>query len=297
MTNDGTQLENLVADVERRLMPGFDVELHRKFYNDDGVQIAEFDIVITGDLGSSKIHWLIECRDREDAAPVSWIEQLVGRRQRFGIDRVFAVSTSGFSPGAIEFAAREHIILRTVDDITLIPDAFVVRDITDLTDDDIAVGLSVSFINIADDERYSVPLDDLKIFHHGVPTDAGDFFMGDLEKTEIFLERSPTIATVELPTYVHTAVLDATYNGLSLKLRSLTAPLHVTKQSFPGKLLLAQQYSEDSRIIGQVGEYEFETRDGRQLATIQVTFDSDGKQHVAAILPDGSPLSRSFTIS
>lgn len=117
MTSDGKQLEALVAFVEKTLLPGgFKVTTNERVFNDEGVQIAEFDIEIRGQVGSTEIAWLIECRDRPTSgpAPGSWIEQLVGRRTRFGFNKVTAVSTTGFAAGATEFALAQGIELREV---------------------------------------------------------------------------------------------------------------------------------------------------------------------------------------
>lgn len=117
MKSDGKQLESLVAFVEEKLVPsGFSVTKNERIYNDEGVQIAEFDIEICGKVGSTEISWLIECRDRpaSGAAPGSWIEQLVGRRTRFGFNKVTAVSTTGFTTGAAEFALAEGVEIREV---------------------------------------------------------------------------------------------------------------------------------------------------------------------------------------
>lgn len=85
-------------------------------FNDEGIQIAEFDIEIRGKVGSTNIAWLIECRDRpgHGRMPASWIEQLVGRRMRFGFNKVTAVSTTGFATGAVDFARTQGIELREV---------------------------------------------------------------------------------------------------------------------------------------------------------------------------------------
>ena len=83
---DGQQLEQWVAMIESHLSPkGFTVERRTPVRNDAGVQIAEFDIVIRGPIGTTEVAWLIECRDRpsEGPAPGGWIEHLVGRRSRF----------------------------------------------------------------------------------------------------------------------------------------------------------------------------------------------------------------------
>jgi len=72
MSPDGKQLEALVAFVEEALVPpGFEVKANSRVFNDEGVQIAEFDIEIRGKVGSTTIAWLIECRDRpgQGAAP------------------------------------------------------------------------------------------------------------------------------------------------------------------------------------------------------------------------------------
>lgn len=117
MATDGKRLENLVAFVEQELLPpGFVVKSNERVFNDEGVQIAEFDIEVHGKVGTTTISWLIECRDRpgHGAAPGSWIEQLVGRRTRFGFNKVTAVSTTGFAPGAVDFAKQQGIELREV---------------------------------------------------------------------------------------------------------------------------------------------------------------------------------------
>ncbi len=125
MKTDGKHLEALVSFVEKTLLPhGFDVKTNNRVFNDEGVQIAEFDIEVRGKVGSTDITWLIECRDRPScgAAPGSWIEQLVGRRSRFGFNKVTAVSTTGFATGASEFAKSEGIEIRQVKELS--PDEF-----------------------------------------------------------------------------------------------------------------------------------------------------------------------------
>ena len=54
----------------------------------------------------------------EGPAPASWIEQLKGRRSRFGFNKVTAVSTTGFSKAARDFAKREGIETREVKALT-----------------------------------------------------------------------------------------------------------------------------------------------------------------------------------
>jgi len=122
MSDSGKYLEQFVSQIEKILVPqGFTVELRESAFNNDGLQIAEFDIIIAGKVGSAPFKMLIECRDRPSSgsAPASWIEQLVGRRTRFNFDKVVAVSTTGFSDGAIEFASNSNIELRSVKTLNL----------------------------------------------------------------------------------------------------------------------------------------------------------------------------------
>ena len=114
---DGKQLEALVKFIESVLLPKeFEVEARERVLDDEGRQIAEFDVIIRGKVGSTEFTWLIECRDRPSSgpAPGSWIEQLVGRRDRFSLDKVTAVSTTGFASGVLEYAESKGIELREV---------------------------------------------------------------------------------------------------------------------------------------------------------------------------------------
>ena len=122
MKSDGKRLENLVAFVEQALLPiAFKVTTNDRVYNDEGVQIAEFDVHAIGKVGTTEFRWLIECRDRPASgpAPGSWIEQLVGRRKRFKFNKVTAVSTTGFAPGVTDFATAEGIELREVRNLSV----------------------------------------------------------------------------------------------------------------------------------------------------------------------------------
>jgi hypothetical protein len=117
MRKDGKALQDLAAFVERTLHPlGYDVVTNRLEYDAKGNLLAEFDIQFIGTHQNSGYKWLIECRDRpsDGKAPGSWIEQLVGRRSRFGFNKVTAVSSTGFAPGATDYAIAEDIEIKEV---------------------------------------------------------------------------------------------------------------------------------------------------------------------------------------
>ena len=117
MKNDGKFLENFVRKVEETFAGDtVKVESGKRIFDETGVQIAEFDLIVTGKIGSTNLCVLIECRDRPSvgAAEASWIEQMGGRRQAHGFSHVIAVSTTGFSPGAQAVAKKLNIELREV---------------------------------------------------------------------------------------------------------------------------------------------------------------------------------------
>jgi hypothetical protein len=121
MNNTGKSLEQLVKQIEEICLPkGLSISVDEQVFDEKGNQLAEFDIIISGKIGTTSFKWLIECRDRpsDGPAPGSWIEQLVGRRDRFALDKVIAVSTTGFARGAKGFAKQKGIELRSVEMIT-----------------------------------------------------------------------------------------------------------------------------------------------------------------------------------
>ena len=135
MSNTGKLLESFVQQIERLVLPeGCTISQREKVFNESGVQIAEFDIEITGKIGTTNFKWLIECRDRpsDGPAPGSWIEQLVGRRNRFKFDKVIAVSSTGFADSAVEYARDSGIEIRSVTkaDFDQIKPWFQLREMT-----------------------------------------------------------------------------------------------------------------------------------------------------------------------
>ena len=76
--------------------------------------------MVEGRLGTTDLKWLIECRARpsEGPAPCSWIQQLMGRRESLKLNKVSAVSTTGFASGVPELAEFGRIELREVRSLT-----------------------------------------------------------------------------------------------------------------------------------------------------------------------------------
>ena len=60
----------------------------------------------------------IECRLRRAPQDVTWIEELMGRRQSLEADAIVAVSASGFTVGARAKARRHGVIVRDFHELT-----------------------------------------------------------------------------------------------------------------------------------------------------------------------------------
>jgi hypothetical protein len=119
-TKKGARFEELIKQIEEITLPNNFEITSRKCIYDEGIQLAEFDIDILGNINGVEFKWLIECRDRpsEGPAPTAWIEQLIGRKQLYRYSTVTAVSTTGFSQGAERVAKRGNIDLRRTFEVT-----------------------------------------------------------------------------------------------------------------------------------------------------------------------------------
>jgi hypothetical protein len=268
---DGSVVERVVETIERALLPdGFKVERRQTVRAPDTNEIiAELDIVISGRLGSSAVSWLIECRDRptEGPAPASWIEQLSARRLRFDFDRVFAVSTTGFSRPAQEFASEAGIPLRTVRTI-----------------EDIGKDFGVESFKL---HHNVFELTGPVMFHGRVrrpPRPGPEPEIRALGGTE-FIQLSPFVVEQlrdrgALPTADGVEAIDFTY-GRRCHVRIGSEVLnHVVGFSVPGLLrttilegqaLAANVYAEDQRIIGKQGQFEWQTAWGPMKGTLTIT--------------------------
>lgn len=82
---------------------------------DNPGQLRQIDITIRRD---GKLTF-VECRDHQSRQDVQWIEELIGRRASLKADAIIAVSSSGFTAGALSKAKNYGIIacdLRTLTD-------------------------------------------------------------------------------------------------------------------------------------------------------------------------------------
>ena len=118
MPRKGRSLEKLVAFLEKTLGPqGIKVKSPDYIRGCISKSLREIDISLRSHTGSSEILVIIECRDRKGTEDVTWIEQLPSKREDVGAHKVVAVSSTGFSSGAINMAKVKDIELRTLEEI------------------------------------------------------------------------------------------------------------------------------------------------------------------------------------
>jgi Restriction endonuclease len=292
MSNSGTELELLVHEIEQHLLPQeCQVQLNKREFDKEGEQVAEFDIVITGRLGSSVIKWLVECRDRpsEGPAPGSWIEQLSARRRRFNFDKVIAVSTTGFSKNAQAFAESEGLNLRTVK-----------------TFRDIVTDLNVKEANFYAHEVTLGPVD-LSATHPEI-TDTKSLTSGELKlvnesKYVPFQNFVVDHARLDLAELAGSAcfrfefycdIVDAIINKEKRTLKALALPIQVDVHVYEAKLLTVNLYSEADEMIGRDATFCFELPTGRLNLRILFLNNFDGTQAVRFCPPENVP--EGFTV-
>ena len=81
---------------------------------DNPSQSRQIDVTIRRD---GKLT-LVECRHHQSRQDVQWIEGLMGRRVSLGADAAIAVSSSGFTSGALKKAQAQGIITRDLLELT-----------------------------------------------------------------------------------------------------------------------------------------------------------------------------------
>lgn len=292
MKNTGKKLELLIKEIEEHLLPeGFNIALNKRVFNEGGVQIAEFDIVITGRLGSSSIKWLIECRDRpsEGAAPGAWIEQLAGRKARFNFDQVIAVSTTGFAEGVESFADRVGIKLRTVKEITDIGSDFKIAEFNYIAQQVNVVGpIDVKPADPNDQHdkvEFSLPNIRFKLANEKDYQSIQDFVVKQVDLNPFNVSDNSKIRF----DFRYVGLLDMLINGEHIQITSLIIPVEFSTLLYTSKALTVKVYSEDDRVIGQEANFNFDLPTGSFTYRVLILDRPDGMQDIRFVVPENIP--------
>jgi hypothetical protein len=271
-----TELQSLIAGIEKYLLPdGFKVEPQRSTADDSGQQVADLEIRITGSLGSSNVLWVIECRDRpsEGPAPDLWIEQLIGRRDRFHFDKLFAVSTTGFSKAAIDLAKEKKIILRTVTRFTDIASDFKVQGIVYHIESMAFAGplrADLEYPNSAGDMDIKDPLLKLPGNSEFLPL---PLFVSRHPQNLFAINEKPGLFIFKFDGW-----LDFKSENRQFRVHNFVVPLHIEQIEKTSKALFATVYAEDAKPIWLEGEFEAETPKGKVKSRVQIFKNADGTE-------------------
>ena len=282
--NTGKDLESLVRRLEELLIPdGFDIGVNRRVLDDDGVQLAEFDIEIRSVAGLRSVSWLIECRDRpsQGAAPSSWIEQLVGRRELHHLDQVIAVSTTGFSEPAIRLARQANIVLRRVENVADLASDFRVVGFHLVT---CLGGGGTIQVDAEGHEDFEFNLRNLFVrpMNRADPLRFADFVCEQLGP-------SNGVDETRQVRIVHNEAIELRIGERTITARGLHADVEVTRQVLEGTALAAKQYSQEGLVIGQEGMFAWQLQNGLFRARIQVVKLGNGTESCRVELLDALP--------
>jgi Restriction endonuclease len=282
--NTGKDLEELVARLERLLCPdGFEVVVNRRILDDDGVQLAEFDVEIKSVAGRRSVNWLIECRDRPSAgpAPSAWIEQLVGRRELHQLDQVIAVSTTGFSIPATKLAESAGIVLRRVTSVIDLASDFKVA----------AFRLVISLCHAA---TFQINADGqcngdlrnlfLRRLDHTEPQRFVDFVYDAVHWAPEESERETGLVYI-----IQNEPMEFRIGEQSMLVRSFHAQVVMTRLVLAGTALAAKLYSQDDQVIGQEGLFTWTMPEGPFRARVQVVSLDNGKEACSVEFLDALP--------
>lgn len=86
--------------------------------NIDAIIRREIDVIIEKKVEGKVFRIAIECRDRTNKDDIQWIDCLIGKFKNLPVDRIIAVSKSGFSKNALKKAEASEIELRSLKEIS-----------------------------------------------------------------------------------------------------------------------------------------------------------------------------------
>jgi len=110
----GRELEELAARIKSLLHPTAEVQSPASVIDIDTGQPREIDVLVSIPSDPRHITIAVECRDRSARQDVTWIEQLIAKKESIGVDLLIAVSTSRFSEPALLKAGKRGVLIREV---------------------------------------------------------------------------------------------------------------------------------------------------------------------------------------
>jgi len=116
MSKESDDFEKQIARIHD-LLEGLDASVtwNDKISDPDNLtQFRQIDFTVR----KNDIFTIGECRFRKQPEDVKWIEELIGRRLSLNADKVIAVSSSGFTKGAVKKAYAHGVMIRNFFEIS-----------------------------------------------------------------------------------------------------------------------------------------------------------------------------------
>ena len=119
MPRRSNDFQRMIAEIYRQLAPtGARVSESALVRELSSGSYREVDVLIEHVVVDTDVVIAVECRDRRRPSDLVWIDELIGKYAHLPVDRVIAVSRSGFSDAARQKAKASRIELRTLDECT-----------------------------------------------------------------------------------------------------------------------------------------------------------------------------------
>lgn len=110
----GREFELLIARIKEMLHPEARVQSPARVPDRDTGEPREIDVGIWRQAEQGEIFIAVECRHRTAVQDVTWIEQLIAKKDSIGADLLIAVTSSAFTSPATVKAAKRGVLVRTL---------------------------------------------------------------------------------------------------------------------------------------------------------------------------------------
>lgn len=278
MPKSGRLLEVMVHRLQELLVhEGVIVTSPDKFCDKDGKVIGEIDVTLRFEFGGCEVVVGMECRDWPSAnrrQGVGWIEAIKGKRDRLTVDKMIAVSTTGFTEPAVDFADSCGIDLWAVEDVSKL-DLHGWFEVLDLywVDDSYEISGVVDFTTIPrtppSTGRTAVFL---RSAASGELVPLKEYIQPELDRHFERLQVSPGNVQEVETTLEFGGPIEAVADQATFRIGKMTVPVKMRREVVPGKFLLnacrSLRDDEDDEIVALAGRCQIETKDGIRVFVV-----------------------------
>jgi Restriction endonuclease len=112
----GRDLEDLVSRIKDLLHGDAMIDSPFTVLDVDTGSPREVDVGVRFDREGTEVFIAVECRDRSGAEDVTWIEQLISKKQSIAADLIIAVTSDRFTRPALMKAAKHGVVVRQLNE-------------------------------------------------------------------------------------------------------------------------------------------------------------------------------------